>query len=31
LKIEAVDPVATIDSYAKWSKLFEETVTKNAK
>lgn len=31
LKIEAVDPVATIDSYAKWSKLFEDTVTKNAK
>ncbi len=31
LKIEAVDPVATIDSYAKWSKLFEDIVTKNTK
>jgi iron(III) transport system substrate-binding protein len=30
LKIDVVDPVATIDGYAKWSKLFEDTVTKNA-
>ena len=31
LKIDVVDPIATIDGYAKWSKLFEDTVTKNAK
>ncbi len=30
LKIDVVDPVATIEGYAKWNKLFEDTVTKNA-
>ena len=28
LKLDVVDPVFTVDNYAKWSKLFEDTVTK---
>ena len=27
LHLDVVDPVSTLDTYGKWSKLFEETVT----
>ena len=31
LKIGVVDPVYAADNFAKWSKLFEQNVTKVAK
>jgi ABC-type sulfate transport system substrate-binding protein len=30
MKIEVVDPVATIDSFGKWKKSFDEVVIKNS-
>jgi ABC-type sulfate transport system substrate-binding protein len=31
LKVDIVDPVATLANFTKWSKLFEDTVTKPIK
>ena len=31
LRLDVIDPVFTVDNYGKWSKLFEETVTKKAR
>jgi ABC-type sulfate transport system substrate-binding protein len=31
LKVDVVDPVATLANFTKWSKLFEDTVIKPAK